>query len=251
MSGWVPVVVAAGIGLLTLWYMKRQRIVEADRPVLDDIRNEIVVKYHKHIEVARNQAEAGVQNLRRMRVMASDLSVAWAALEAAAAHIGRLSRLRYDGLRPLAHRIQDACESTASDRQQLEALASGTATAPERLAAALPWPSLGFDALAYGALASIYRREGPLTPRSRDWWRLPSKREANDSQIFAPIAHRVRKKTSQPEDVLTSIAEVRELIRSESELSHLSDPEVNTLAYQILHSDTQESSDGSSWGWKH
>ncbi len=235
MAPWIPVGVTVVIGVLTLWYIKRRDVISADRVVLDDIRREMV-EYYERIEAARRQLPIESSTVPRMRALAIDVDGSWNSLERGWSHVGRLSRLRYDGIRTLAHRIGDSCNSTARDREQLKALAQGTAvTSPERLTGAIPWPALNADALIYLALASIYRREGPLGPITRAWWRVPSRRESTDQQITAPIRHRGKRKKGETTDDVRSIARVREIIRALPEFNDLSDSGVNELAYRVLH----------------
>lgn len=231
----IPVITSAVLGLLGLWYMKRRDVVAADRGVLDSIWSDLA-EYHRRIKAAQGAAQGTRPNVRDL---ASDLHDAWYALEVGASHVGKLSRLRYDGLRALADRVRDACRTTTNDRALLKTLADGVATtSPTRLLDTIPWQGLNTDALVYWALAGIYRREGPLAPRRRAWWRLPARREATDWQIAAPIRHWVKgHRYRSADELVTSIDQVREMIRTRLEFADLSATEVNELAYRVLHSD--------------
>lgn len=57
-----------------------------------------------------------------MREVADLLNRAWESLEATSWHYGRLLKLRYDGMAPLARRLKDACDSTVDDRDELSHL---------------------------------------------------------------------------------------------------------------------------------
>ena len=207
----IPTIATVGLGLLGLWYMRRRDVVAADRAVLDSIWSEFA-EYHRQIQVLQSAARSGWPN---QRVLASDLADTWTALENGAAHFGRLSQLRYDGLGALAQRIHDACKSTANDRATLRGVAEGTATTSSSvLQGSVPWSELDSDALVYSALAAIYLREGPLTPRRRAWWRLPGRRDATDWQITAPIRNRIKRTRDQTGDRVTTIEQVRRIIRS-------------------------------------
>lgn len=232
--GLVGVVVA----VVTLRASKRRDIVAADREVLDIMWTHLT-DYYRRLELAQSLAASQRPDMRRM---ASDISDAWLALKTGSTQIGRLSRLRYDGLRILASRIQEACRTTSASRRSLEPVANGTAvTAPSTLLDAVPWPSLDTDALLCMALSAIYRREGPLTPKKLAWWRLPSRRENTSMQIAAPIRHHVKRsgkdKGDKSEELVTSIDQVKELVRDHPDLSDLTPAEINDLAYRVLYSE--------------
>jgi hypothetical protein len=237
MKDWIApaVVVAVMLGLLTLWHRSRQAKLGADRDVLDRIladADEFFAMVNR-LEAVVTSTTVAV-SVAAVKDAASTLLDAWKALESAAWRVGRLSSYRYDGLRPLARRIHDACTSTARSRAFLEALATGTATTgAAKLSGALPWPDLMRDAKVYRTLAVVYRREGPLTPLQRNWWRRRGKRESTHLEIGAPL--RGRKRKALEKDQVTSIEQAVALVRDLPEFEHLIDAEVNAVAYRALH----------------
>lgn len=68
---------------------------------------------------------------------------------------------------------------------------------PDRLAATVILPTLDADALVLAALASIYRREGPLSPTDWARWRIRSRREETDWQIAFPVRRWVKKEEEE------------------------------------------------------
>ena len=232
------VAVTIVLGVLSLWHRSRQARLNADREVLDRIladADEYFEEMLRFESLVVTGARSSAVTVAAIRDAASTLQKLWTALERAVFQVGRLSTVRYDGVRPLGRRIHDACTSTASDRAFLEVLATGSAyTDPSKLSSAIPWPDLQTDALLYRTLAVVYRRRGPLTPRRLTWWRIPSRRESTSLQIAAPL-RRKRRRRGTNEERVTSVEQTRTLIGDTPGLEGLSDSEVNALAYRVLH----------------
>lgn len=234
MLGWLAVLIPSAIALYALIHYKRRDQVNADRQVLDQIVADLTA-FDRGLVAVLAAKTAGPP----VGKPAADLRDSWHHLEDAATAVGRVSNLRYDGLRTLGSRIADACRSTEADRAILEMLAARSAAARwDRLDSLFPWPSLRTDSLIYQTLAVVYRREGPLTPRRRAWWRIPSRRTSTLLQTSAPIRYRVtRRKGGSGGTAVANLDEARTFIKDDPSLQDLSRDQLHELAYKVLYYD--------------